>query len=353
MRFSPHTFQRLAVGILAAAGVLAGLLTSGNLFGQLFTHPEGLPGLWVLLPDLGYHLALPAFAALGVLIVWLSPKESGALFGVLFLSIYTWWGVVAWNLSRESEWFWPLIMVNDFLFHTSALRFAQLFPRPLLAADVLALGTRKLTGPAASFLAALLRPRVFWPVALLFETLALTIRLPLVYTGHVLIVSLMASVYFYAGYRRGTEEERQRVFWLMEAAVVFVATELAFHALNIIHALEIFDINQSLWGSWLHLTMIWATLTCIALAIFYKGAFDSRLVVRRTTVASITGALAVLIFITLETAITETLEAVFGFQSRIGAIAGGVAVALLLKPLTDRIDRKLGGKGKMVEASGT
>ena len=267
--------QRLTVGLLAVAGFVAGLLVSGYQLYRLFTDPEGLPSLWVVLPDIGEYLASPAFAALGILIVWLSPRQSGALFGVLFLSIYTWWGVVGGSLSPESEWFRPLIMVNDFLFHTAALRFAQLFPRPLEKGEVLALGTRRLTRPAASFLAALLRPRVFWPVALFFETLALTIRHPLVYTGHVLIVSLMASIYFYAGYRRGSEEERQRIFWLMEVAVVFVATELAFYALNIIHALEIFEINRPLWGAWLHLGMVWATLVCIALATFYKGIWRS------------------------------------------------------------------------------
>jgi hypothetical protein len=333
-------------------GFLAGLLASGYQLYLLFSDPEGLPSLWALLPDLGGYVASPAFAALGILIVWLSPRQSGALFGVLFLSIYTWWGVVGGNLNQESMWFRPLIMANDFLFHTAALRFAQLFPRPLEKADVLALGNRKLTRPAASFLAALLEPRVFWPVALFFETLALTIPSHLVYTGHVLVVSLMASIYFYAGYRRGSEEERQRIFWLMEAAVVFVANELIYQALNIIHALGIFAINRPLWNAWLHVGMVWATLTCIALAIFYKGAFDSRLVLRKTTVASAAGAVAVVIFITMETAITETLEGVFGFQSRIGTIAGGVAVALLLRPIMDRIDRKLGGKGRMIEANG-
>jgi len=132
----------------------------------------------------------------------------------------------------------------------------------------------------------------------------------------------------------------------MEAAVVFVATELIFYAMDAVNALQIFDINRESWVPWLHLAMVWATLLCIVLAIFYKGAFDSRLVLRRTTVASAAGALAVVIFITMETAVTETLEGVFGFESRVGTIAGGVAVALLLRPITDRIDRRLGGKGR-------
>ena len=338
MTFNTHALQRLAVGALVAVGLVAGLLSSGFQLHRLFADPGGLPPLLVLLPDVGRLIAGPAFAALGILIVWLSPRQSGALFGVLFLSIYTWWGVVGGNLARDSMWFRPLIMANDFLFHTAALRFAQLFPRPLAQSAVLALGTKRLTKPVASLLAALLEPRVFWPAAIVFESLALNIRLPLVYTGHVLVVSLMAATYFYAGYKRGSEAERQRIFWLMEAAVVFVAVELMFHALNVIHALEIFNINRPVWGSWLHVGMVWATLLCIALAIFYRGAFDSRLVLRRTTVASVAGALAVVIFITMETAVTETLEGVFGFQSRIGTIAGGAAVALLLRPITDRSD---------------
>ncbi|TFH66979.1 MAG: hypothetical protein E4G90_00705 [Gemmatimonadales bacterium] len=352
MTFNSHTGQRLVVGTLAAVGFVAGLLGTGFQLHQLFAEPAGLPNFWVLLPDLGRFLAWPAFAGLGLLIVWLSPKQSGALFGVLFLCVYAWWGVVGGNLDRESLWFLPLIMLLDFLFHTSALRFAQLFPRPLQRADVLALGTKSLTRPLASFLAALLKPRVFWPVAIVFEALALTIPRSGVYTGHVLIVSLLAATFFYAGYKRGSEAERQRIFWLMEAAVVFLAVELIFYALNAIHALQIFTNNRPLWGSWLHVGMVWATLLCIALAIFYRGAFDSRLVLRRTTVASAAGAVAVVIFITMETAVSETLEGVFGFQSRVGTISGGVAVALLLRPITERIDRKLGGKGKVVEAKG-
>ena len=123
--------QRFVVGTLAVLGFVAGLLTSVYLIHQVFTDPEGLPSLWVLVPDLGRYLAWPAFAGLGILIIWLSPTQSGALFGVLFLSVYTWWGVAIGNLPSDHGLYWPLTMVVDFLFHTSAIRFSQLFPRPL------------------------------------------------------------------------------------------------------------------------------------------------------------------------------------------------------------------------------
>jgi hypothetical protein len=130
-----------------------------------------------------------------------------------------------------------------------------------------------------------------------------------------------------------------------------VATELVFYAMAAFQLLDIFPVNEALVAPWLHLAMVWSTLTCIALAIFYKGAFDSRLVLRRTTVASAAGAAAVVIFITLETAISEALEGFFGFQSQIGSVAGGVAVALLLRPIVDRIDRRLGGKASGQESA--
>jgi len=352
MPFNRQAVQRAVVGILAVAGLLGGLVGLGAHFVQWQADPTAWPGLSALLTDTAGHLAPPAFAALALLIVWLAPTQSGALFGGLFLSAYALWGVVGGNLDRGSLWFGPLVMTVDFLSHTAAVRFSQVFPRSLQRSEVLALGKGALTRPIASLFALMLKPRVFWPVALVGEGLALGLSWRWLYLAHVLFVSILAATYLYAGYRRGSEPERQRIFWLMEVAVIFVATELAFHALSALHSLQIFDINRAFWASWLHVTQTWLALLCIALAIFHKGAFDSRLVLRRTTVASAAGALAVVIFITMETAVTETLEGVFGFQSRVGTISGGVAVALLLRPITERIDRRLGGKGKVAEAAG-
>lgn len=333
---------RFLVGAMALAGLLASLTGFGVHIAHWVADPGSVPRVLVFLPGVGRQLAMPAFAVLGLLIVWLSPNQSGALFGVLFLSVYALWGAAAENLDHGASWFWPAIMVCDFLFHTSAIRFAQSFPRPLERSDVRALGTSWMTRIVAAFLALLLDPRVFWPVAVLCEAAGLSFFVPGLYAAHVLVVAFLATMYFYAGYRRGSEAERQRIFWLMEAAVIFVATELVFYALAVFELLDIFPINGPLVRPWLHLAMLWSTLACIAMAILYKGAFDSRLVLRRTTVASIAGAVAVVIFITTETAVSETLEGLFGFQSQIGTIFGGVVVALLLRPITDRIDRRLG-----------
>jgi len=353
MPFNPRTIQRAVVGTLAVAGLLGGLAGLGAHIVQWQADPTAWAGLSALLTETALRLAWPAFAILALLIVWLAPAQSGTLLGGLFLSAYALWGIAGGNLDRGTSWFGPVIMTVDFLSHTAAVRFSQVFPRPLQRSDVLSLGKGGLTRPFASVCALLLNPRVFWPLAVVVEGLALGLSWRWLYLAHVLFVSLLATTYFYAGYRRGSEAERQRIFWLMEAAVVFVAFELASHAMNALHALQLFDINRVFWASWFLVAQTWLALLCFALAIFYKGAFDSRLVLRRTTVASATGALAVVIFIAMETAVTETLEGLFGFQSRMGTISGGVAVALLLRPITERIDRRLGGKGKVSETEGT
>ena len=75
------------------------------------------------------------------------------------------------------------------------------------------------------------------------------------------------------------------------------------------------------------------------MAIFYAGAFDVGLVLRRTTVVTLTGMLAIAVFITIETTIEEALEEVLGLQSRTGGIVAGIAAALAFRPLSVRIDR--------------
>jgi len=168
-----RTIQRFAVGILAAAGLGLGLWALGAHYIQWKTDPTAWPNLTALFTDTGRHLAVPAFATLGLLIVWLTPYQSGALLGVLFLSVYALWGVAGEHLDHTGRWFVPSILILDILFHTSAVRFSQSFPRLLLPSEVLALGTRPVTKPIASLLAWGLDPRVFWPVALLGEGLAL------------------------------------------------------------------------------------------------------------------------------------------------------------------------------------
>ncbi len=278
-----------------------------------------------------------------MLIVLFTAAEAGPLYGALFLSAYSLWGLALGSWSGENGlWLAVYVTATDWTSHGAAIRFAQVFPRPLVAADV----TPTSAGPIRLTLArgsgALLRPIVFWPAFLGMELLVRLSTGFAVYLTHVVVVSALALRYFYASYKTGTEEARQKVFWLMEAAVVFLTFELIQHTLRAFNALGIFELDLPFWFSWTHVGQTWLALICFALAIFHKGAFDSRLVLRRTTVASVSGTVAVVVFITLETAVGEVLTAFVGAETQVGTIIAGVAAALVLRPISDRIDRRFG-----------
>lgn len=335
-------FQR-GVMVFSAGAVLGTLLYLGWEIAGGQLDPGRAPDLLVFAHDLALVLASPTFALLGLLIVWKASEQPGAPFAALFLGAYGLWGLAIGGWFEEGVLRLGYVTVLDVLAHTTAVRFTQLFPRPLEAADVRSLAKGKVSGALSGMLGALLDPRLFWPVMVGVGLAARFISVPFVYVGHVIGVSVLASAYLFAGYRAGEEKERRRIFWLMEGALVFVATELLLLSVRVFGLLGIVQPDMRAWHAVVHPFQTWAAIVCFALAIFFYGAFDARLVVRRTTVASLGGTLVVILFITMETAVSETLEAVFGFESQVGTIVGGVAVALLFRPIVQKIEGRLGG----------
>ena len=329
-----------ALAVVATSVYLVGEIVSGAV------DPGQAPSLLVFAHDLALLLASPSFAILGFLIVWKAPEQPGAAFAALFLGAYGLWSLAIGGWLGQGWHRMAYVTVIDILAHTTAVRFTQLFPRPLEAADVHALAKGKLGGALARALGVLLDPRLFWPVMIGVGLAARFTPVPFVYVGHVIAVSALASAYLFAGYRAGGDEDQRRVFWLMEGALVFVATELLLLSLRVLGLLGIVQPDMRAWHAVVHPLQTWGALVCFALAIFLYGAFDARLVVRRTTVASLGGASVVVLFITMETVVSETLEAVFGFESQVGTVVAGVAVALLFRPIVQRIEGRLaGGEG--------
>ncbi|MEQ8956171.1 MAG: hypothetical protein RL120_18730 [Gammaproteobacteria bacterium] len=88
------------------------------------------------------------------------------------------------------------------------------------------------------------------------------------------------------------------------------------------------------------------------MAIFFAGAFDSRIIVKRTTALGIATGITLLIFVTAETVMAEFLSAFFDLESRAGGIVGGIIAALVLRPLTVRIESLLDRASKSERESG-
>lgn len=261
------------------------------------------------------------------------------LFAAFFLAIYALWGGIAQPLFRGEPWQAPALILMDALGHSIGIRFTQLFPRALTYTDVAQLGGPWLKKTVSPVLAALTKPRFFWPFALVLE---LAGRIPAAHHGpyfaHVIVWLVLGTTYLYVSYKRGSPEERRRIFWILEGVVVFLTLESLWLAEWAITALRVVSLDLAFWGRLQTVVEAWATLICFALAIFHSDAFDSGLILRRTTVLSTSGALVVIIFIALQTTVGEFMTAIIGINSHSGDIVVGIVASLAFRPLSERID---------------
>jgi hypothetical protein len=316
-------------------GLLAGLWSSGD------PAADGMAFARDALPLLAWGIG---FGALALVIVWRVGDRYEVLFAALFVASYSLWvGLSRAGPLTDAAWFPVAVALGDGMTHLTGVRFAMLFPRPLRRDELAAAAPAWARRSLVPGLAALLDPRVYWPFGVAFEALLST---PLDgsarYQMHVLFWCTLAGFYLYASYRTGSAEERRRVFWIMEgvlAFVVAVAAVLAFYAID----WSVLPLDVPVLTSWVFAVASWVTLACFYLAVFQSGALDSSLVLRRTTVISLSSAAAVLIFVSLETLTEELLSALLGWESRAGAIVGGVVAAATFHPLSRRIDGAVRG----------
>ena len=81
--------------------------------------------------------------------------------------------------------------------------------------------------------------------------------------------------------------------------------------------------------------MTYYFITCLLTAVFYRGAVDPRLVVRRTAVYAIVTGTLVFTFAIFENYVADLMGGFLGLSSGMVQGVGAGAVALLLKPLHD------------------
>jgi len=347
MRSSTHNVLRLAAASAAGGGLLLHTLNLG-----LMAWVRTSGSAEALAIDLGQLAgdALVAlawgigFSVLALVMIVRAGHRYEVVVAALFLGVYSLWGGFMVSLPFDDvSWRPPVLIACDVLAHSIGIRFTQLFPRPLTPSDVLGLGRQGLRRAVLRVLAALLSPRIYWPFAFAFETAFRLIPIPGPWDSmHVLVWLALGTFYFYASYQRGSTEDRRRIFWILEGVVVFLTVQVIMLGLWAVTAAGVFELDLPLWANWLSAASAWITLGCFVMAVFYAGAFDSGMILRRTTVLGLSGALAVLIFVMLETVVEQLLVEVLGLQSRLGGILGGVGAAVAFRPLTLRVDGFLG-----------
>jgi hypothetical protein len=257
----------------------------------------------------------------------------------------------------------------------SFLRFSALFPAPLSAA---ALPPARRFERLRRVRVALLQARPVWLVAVIAVCIAVGYGpvadrlLTLIASGEIAAESVlptdaamrriwiagMAIVAFLtlflipvtamfigmrnllAGYRVAQAEERRRLLWLV-AGTSIAGWMILVPLLGVpIVALTPFSLDWLPFVAGLLWVFAPAVLVgAVGVAIFYSGAVDPALVLKRSTIYGILGAAAFVLFTALESVLSNLFEATLGLPGLAGSILAGCIAAGFMVPVRAQLAR--------------
>jgi len=279
------------------------------------------------------------FSGLALAIAWRGSAMAAVYIGGMFFAMFS----AAWSMLAllDNPFDNPLFLIWAPLSYSLAILFTQNYPRTLTPAGIDSVQAWPFRHVLAPPLKVLLKPYWFWPFVVIMESVVHGTHIEILGLLHVLVWLTLAGAYLYAGYRSGDEEERGRLYWIFEAVLVMLVIELAEFSLWTIQALEILEFEMRPFNAWLGALQGTAGLICFALAMFFSGAFDSRLVLRKTAVTSAAASVVIILFIALEEFVLDYVGDVMGMESRMSAVIGGVLAALMFRPVSTRVDRMI------------
>ncbi|MCH7565285.1 MAG: hypothetical protein IH968_15845 [Gemmatimonadetes bacterium] len=153
-------------------------------------------------------------------------------------------------------------------------------------------------------------------------------------------VSALAVSFLWSAYRLANAEERSKILWIVLGASFAVAW-IGF-LVSLVYAGLLTDIldpvSSAIWD--VSLPVLWFTsLGGFAMAILYSGAFDVRPLINKTTVYGTLGVLGIILFATIESLVSEVVEARLGLPDMAGAGVSGALVAGIILALRGRFSR--------------
>jgi hypothetical protein len=144
-----------------------------------------------------------------------------------------------------------------------------------------------------------------------------------------------------SGYRVAAPEGRRRVLWLV--AGVSSAGWMVLGGLGAFLLIVLFRLEPPGWVSGLLLGLpVFAPAVLVAttgVALFYSGAVDPGLILKRSTVLGALGALGILLFAGLEEALSELVASRMGFPGIVGSIFAGAVAAGIMIPLRKAVGK--------------
>lgn len=315
------------------------------------------PVFWVTAQQVLLGLTLVVGVLLVLSLVWLTSEHYARMLA-LFITLFL---VPLLALEGLQVAGVPISILVFHLMMTAVaaalLSFAVRFPRSLSHAE-LERYFRGFTGSGIAILRStshlLAAPRWIWPVAAVWGlvTLALVagigIRfpaaapfLPALSGGLLGWYALWAAVLaFRVNYVQSDPVDRRRMLWVLQGMLAFGAGMFFLGSVALANDVSGAAPLQGVFDALVRVPML-LLLLFLAMAVFYDGALDPRLAIRRTTVYGALGPLLVILFAGLENLFVDFALARFGIDEQFGIWAAAGMVALGFGPLRDVLQKQL------------
>jgi len=238
----------------------------------------------------------------------------------------------------------------NFFAYGAALRATQLFPRALTAEQLIPLQSKgRFSSYIWKFVALFLNPvRVWLLAAFVILAVPATGLEPIFHLGQLTIIVLVV-LQLTGSYKTGGPTVQKQIYWLLTGAVILLlARVVSLTASTLLDWIGISVVELSS-GQTLYLlaavrTTVWAAasvglLGCVLAAVFYVGAVNPRLVLKRTAVYSSGAGLLLFAFAVFVNFVSEEVANVLEIKAMMVESVAGAVIALLFAPLHTRLAR--------------
>jgi len=156
----------------------------------------------------------------------------------------------------------------------------------------------------------------------------------------VMVTAGVGLTFIVANYKSATADERRRMLWLVEGIAAGGWIVLLGTLVEMVAGWAGWSLDD-----WLLLTFPAALLAFLcgtAFAVFFRGALDPGLMLRRTTLYGLLSATLLFTFAGIENVVADVLAARLGFPPSLGSWIAGGTIALGFAPARAMIMRRLG-----------
>ncbi|MFG1691131.1 hypothetical protein ACGF5M_03055 [Gemmatimonadota bacterium] len=153
-------------------------------------------------------------------------------------------------------------------------------------------------------------------------------------------VVIGAYMYFKVGLKVRPVEERRRILWIYGGMLASIITMSAIGILPFALVPIVGEMGYALYWMFLagyapFLGLV-VFLLALAVAVFYQGAIDPRLTIKRTTVYGALGVLFLFLFAGIGNFVEDAVQQFSGMSGGIGSIVTGGLIAVVVLPLKGR-----------------